>query len=268
MKNVILNNGLEMPVIGCGINTFGKVNNSYHEKLRGDTVEVDMAIDNGYRHFDTAQAYRNEEVLGESIAKSGIVREEFFITTKLNTFEGYKGQDWLRSEVEKSLNKLRTEFVDMFLIHNPWDNPVEMAEAWSLLEEYYNDGTFKAIGVSNFSKKDLEIILGSCQVVPAVNQIESHVSHWNDDLIAYNTEKEIKTTAWSPLRGLSDSSRKVLGDIGDKYGKTFAQVILRYQIERDVIVIPKSHNKERQAQNLDVFDFVLSNDDRERIARL
>ena len=115
-----------MPIIGSGTNTFGKVNNSYDGKLRGDTIEVDMAIDNGYRHFDTAQAYRNEEVLGQSIGKSGVAREDFFITTKLNTFAGYHGKEWVQSEIEKSLIKLKTDYVDLFLIHTPWDNPEEI----------------------------------------------------------------------------------------------------------------------------------------------
>ena len=268
MIYVKLNNGVEIPIVGCGTNTFGKINNNYNEALRGDTAEVDMAINNGYRHFDTAQLYRNEEILGEGIKKSGIAREDFFITTKLNTIAGYYGKDWVQTEIEKSLDKLKTDYVDLFLIHRPWDNPEEMTEAWSLLEEFYNDGIFKAIGVSNFAAEDLRVIFDSCTVKPAVSQIESHAGLWNDDLISYNTDNDIRTTAWSPLKGLTEYSGLIVDEIGDKHGKTFAQVILRYQIERGVIVIPKSHNKERQAQSLDIFDFELSCDDRERIMRL
>lgn len=268
MKHLHLNNGIKIPIVGSGTNTFGKENKRYDGELTGDTTEIDMAIKNGYRHFDTAQAYRNEEVLGASIEKSGIAREDFFITTKLNTFAGYHGKDWVLSEIEKSLKKLKTDYIDLFLIHTPWDTSEEIIEAWSLLGEHYNKGTFKAIGVSNFTKKDLDLILGSCQIIPAVNQIESHAGHWNDELITYNTNNNIKTTAWSPLKGLTDQSKMVLDEIGSKYGKTFAQVILRYQIERDVIVIPKSHNKERQAQSLDIFDFELSSDERGLIAKI
>ena len=136
------------------------------------------------------------------------------------------------------------------------------------MEDYYNRGVFKTIGVSNFTKEHLDLLLKNGKIKPAVNQIASYVGKWNEELIAYNKGNGIATVAWSPLRGIDENAKQVLEEIGDQYGKTFAQVVLRYQIERDVIVIPKSHNKDRQAQSLDIFDFELSENDRERIAAL
>lgn len=268
MKYIKLNNDVEISVVGSGTNTYGKEGNQFSGALRGDTQEVDWAIENGYRHFDSAQLYVNEEVVGKGIKKSSLPREDFFITTKLNTREGYKGADWVHAEIERSLKKLETDYVDLFLIHFPWDNPDEMLETWTILEDYYNRGVFKSIGVSNFEKEHLNLLLEKGNIKPAVNQIKSQVGHWNDELIAYNKNHGIATVAWSPLRGTDEKAMQVLEEIGEEYGKTYAQVILRYQIERDVIVIPKSHNKDRQAQSLDIFDFELTKTDRERIAAL
>ncbi|MBD7984886.1 aldo/keto reductase [Sporosarcina sp. Sa2YVA2] len=268
MKERTLNNGIAIPIVGSGTNTYGKEGNQYRGALRGDTQEIDWAIENGYRHLDCAQAYNNEEVVGEGIRKSFVPREEFFITTKLNTFEGCGGADWARAEIDKSLEKLQTDYVDLFLLHAPWDQDAEMLEAWRILEDYYNRGVFKSIGVSNFKKEHLDLLLEKSNVPPAVNQIKSQVGHWNEDLIAYDKMHGIATVAWSPLGGIDEKARKVLDEIGQPYGKTYAQVVLRYQIERDVIVIPKSHNQERQAQSLDIFDFELTASDRDRIAEL
>lgn len=268
MKSIPLNNGIEIPIVGCGTNTYGKEGNQYSGALRGDTQEIDWAIENGYRHFDSAQLYLNEEVVGNGLKKSTLPREDFFITTKLNTFEGFHGADWAHAEIEKSLEKLQTDYIDLFLIHKPWDHHAEILEAWSILEDYYNRGVFKSIGVSNFEKEHLDIILEKGNIKPAVNQIKSQVGNWNEELIAYNKHHDIATVAWSPLRGIDENAKQVLEEIGNQYGKTSAQVVLRYQIERDVIVIPKSHNKDRQAQSLDIFDFELSAIDHERIAAL
>jgi len=268
LETITLNNDIKIPIIGSGTNTYGKEGNEYRGALRGDTQEVDWAIENGYRHFDTAQVYNNEEVLGQAIANSSLPREDFFITTKLNTFEGFAGADWAHAEIEKSMEKLQTDTIDLFLLHNPWDNPAEMLEAWRILEDYYKRGVFKAIGVSNFTREHLDALLDGAAVRPAVNQIKSQVGTWNEALIAYNKKNDIATVAWSPLGGIDEQAKQTLEEIGNQYGKTFAQVVLRYNIERNVIVIPKSHNKERQAQSLAIFDFALTENDRERISRL
>ena len=268
MRKITLNNGVAMPIIGSGTNTYGKEGNEYGGALRGDTQEIDWAIDNGYRHFDSAQVYNNEEVLGQGIANSSVPREDFFITTKLNTFKGFAGADWAHAEIEKSLQKLQTDTIDLFLLHSPWDNPAEMVEAWGILEDYYERGVFKSIGVSNFTEADLDVLLEKGTVRPAANQIKSQVGTWNDALIAYNKKNTIETVAWSPLGGIDEHAQQILEEIGKQYGKTYAQVVLRYNIERNVAVIPKSHNPERQAQSLAIFDFELTANDRERISNL
>src|SRR5699024_7976830 len=151
-----------------------------------------------------------------------------------------------------------------FLIHFPWDNLEEIFEVWTILEDYYNRGMFKSIGVSNFEEKHLEGILQHGKIKPVVNQIESHVGKWNEELIAYNKKNDKVTVAWSPLGGINEDAKKVLQEIGDQYGKTYAQVVLRYQIEQGIVVIPKSHNKDRQAQSVEIFDFELTETDHER----
>ncbi len=133
MQYVELNNGLRMPMVGSGTNTFGKVDNDFSKELRGDSLEVDLAVENGFRHFDSAQMYRNEAMLGQGLKKSGIAREDFFITTKLNTFDGFAGEQWAHEEIAKSLEKLQTDYVDLLLIHEPWDNEDEMVRAWQIL---------------------------------------------------------------------------------------------------------------------------------------
>lgn len=268
MENIQLNNGINMPIVGSGSNTFGKEGNSFSGELRKDTQEVDWAIENGYHHFDSAQIYGNETVIGKGLKKSDLPRDDFFITTKLNTMNGFGGEEWARNAIETSLDHLETDYVDLFLIHFPWDNDDEILEAWKILEDYYNRGVFKAIGVSNFKQKHLDIILNKGDVKPAANQIESHIGKWNDELIAYNKEQDIATIAWGPLSEANGESRQVLEEIAEQYGKTYTQVVLRYQIERGVSVIPKSHDKNHQAQSIDLFDFQLSETDRKRIASL
>ena len=267
MKHIELNNGIAMPVIGAGTNTYGKEGNAYQGALTGDTTEVRWAIENGYRHFDTAQSYRNEKVLGDGIKASGLPRKEFFIVTKLRRLEDVSDlKSWVQGEIKASLERLQTSYVDQFLIHHPWDNDAEMVEVWKILEAYYERGSFRSIGVSNFDQRQLRLIMDEGTVPPAANQIASNPDSWNDELIRYHEANNIATVAWSPLRGVG--SHKVLDAIGQRYGKTAAQVVLRYQVQRDVIVIPKSHNKERQAQSLDVFDFELTAEECEQLRSL
>lgn len=271
MEFVKLNNGVEMPILGTGTNTFGMIDNKYQGGLSGKAEEVVWAVENGYEHFDTAQTYGTEGVVAQGIRESGKNREDFFITTKLDSKEGrYHGVEYAHEAIKKSLELLDTDYIDLFLIHWPWDNQDEMVEAWKILEEYYDKGVFKAIGVSNFQREDLDLILEHGNVVPAANQIESHMGHWNDELIAYNQEKGIQTIAWSPLRGIKNESEgfSTLEEVAQAHGKTPAQVVLRYQIQRGVAVIPKSHNKGRQATNIDVFDFELTDEEMEKVSKL
>ena len=266
MFDKILVNNYEMPIVGSGTNTFGKVGNAYTNPLRGDTKEVVMAIQNGYRHLDTAQSYRTEGVVGKGIAKSGTPRSEFFITTKLATRNGYQGDDWAHAEIQKSLKSLQTDYIDQFLIHHPMTDD-EILAAWKILEEYYKKGVFKSIGVSNFKEDQLKLILDHATVPPHANQIESHLGKWQHDLIAFHNTHNIATTAWSPLKNI-DQPSKQLSAIAEKYGKTIEQIVLRYQIQRGVIVIPKSHNKDRQAQPLNIFDFQLTEEETTQISKM
>ncbi len=268
MKEVKTNSGISIPIVGSGTNTFGKVDNDYQGELTGSTKEMEWAIESGYRHFDAAQNYRNEEIIGRALYNSDLEREAFFITTKLKKAPDYLGKGWMEQQIEESLYNFRTEYIDLFLIHAPFDKREDNIEAWKALEGYLEEGIFKAIGVSNFEREDLDLILDKATVPPAVNQIESHVGKWNEDLIDYHKNNDILTTAWSPLAGMEGEAQATLEEIGRSYDKSAAQVVLRYQVERDVIVIPKSHNKEHQAESLDIFDFELSETDKEKIRAL
>lgn len=269
MKTIKLNTGIEIPVIGSGTNTFGKDNHDYMATINNDTTELVSAIDLGYRHFDTAISYRNEAVVAKAIAESGLDRSEFFITSKLPGEPDYTAdEEAVRKGVEQSLAALNTDYLDLYLIHHPWDNLAELLATWQVLEDYVEKGSLKAIGVSNFNQEQLGYLLTHGRIKPAVNQIESHPGKWHDAIIDYSLKEGVVPEAWGPLSRVSDQARETLTTIGNDYGKTWAQVILRYQLERGVIVIPKSHDKHRQALNLELFDFNLTDEQKVIIAAL
>lgn len=269
MQTIKLNTGIEIPIIGSGTNTFSKVNHDYKGEINDDTTELQNAISLGYRHIDTAISYRNEEVVGKAIRESGINRSEFLLTSKIPGTEAYyKNDDTVRHGVEASLKALDTDYIDLYLIHHPWEDLDGIVRVWRILEEYVDHGTLKAIGVSNFKEKELTYLTEQARIKPAVNQIESHPGHWNADLIATSAKLNVIPEAWGPLTKIADKAKTTLNKIGEKYNKTWAQTILRYQIEQDVIVIPKSHNKEHQVQNLDIFNFELTEEDHQLISQL
>lgn len=269
METVTLTGGVEMPIVGTGTNTYGKENNKYDGIITGDTGELESAIAAGYRHFDTAISYRNEAVVGDAWAKSGINRKNFFITSKIPGRPEYVGTDEaVHNAVKSSLSALKTDYIDLYLIHHPWEDLDEMVYVWKILENYVDEGILKAIGVSNFDENQLQFLLDHARIKPAVNQIQSHPGHWNHDIIEFCQDKGCVPVAWGPLSRVTEEAREKLAAIGEKYGKTWAQVALRYQIERGVVVIPKSHDSNRQAQNLAIFDFVLSDDDKKIISQL
>ncbi|GIN74568.1 aldo/keto reductase [Bacillus sp. J14TS2] len=269
MEFVTLSMGSTLPIVGSGTNTFGKVDRNYMGEINGDTTELKDAITLGYRHFDTAISYRNEAVVGKAVKESGLPRSEFFLTTKIPGKEEYTANEAaVRRGVEESLAALDTSYIDLYLIHHPWDNLAEIPGVWRVLEEYVDQGILKEIGVSNFDEKELGHLLEHARIRPAVNQIESHPGKWNDGIISYSLENQVIPEAWGPLTRVSDEAQEALSAIGTNYNKTWAQIILRYQIERGVVVIPKSHNKERQALNLEIFDFELTEDERKIIASL
>lgn len=267
METVTLNTEVKLPIVGSGTNTFGKVDNNYTGEINGDTSEILAAIHSGYRHFDTAISYRNESVLGKALQESGKDRSEFFITSKIPGKDYSANEDAVKKGVEQSLQALNTDYIDLYLIHHPWDDLEAMLSMWRVLEDYVDKGTLKAIGVSNFNEKELGYIIENGRIKPAVNQVESHPGNWNDDIINYSLEHQVVPEAWGPLKGTSDESKETLNKVGKKYDKTWAQVVLRYQIERGVVVIPKSHSQERQQQNLAVLDFELEDDDKQLISQ-
>lgn len=268
MKYIKLNNNLEIPLIGIGTNTFGKVDNQYAAEINYDTKELDTAIQVGYRLLDTAIAYRNEEVIGLAVEKSGIKRSDFILITKLPGQVGYIQKNEIIDAVNQSLKNLKTNYIDILLMHHPWDNNEEMLSVYQVLEEFVKKGIIKTIGVSNFNNEQLKYILDHCQIKPAINQIASYPGHWQDDLIEFNQTNGIVVQAWSPLNRVTFEMKNILQDIGKKHDKTWAQVILNYQVRRGVVVIPKSHRLEGQKENLDIFDFELSPEDINRIKNL
>lgn len=269
MRTIELNTGIQIPVIGSGTNTFGKENKAYQGAINGDTTELAAAIKAGYRHFDTAISYRNEAVVGKAIKESGLDRSEFFITSKIpGTPEYTKDAAAVKSAVESSVSALQTETIDLYLIHHPWDNLEEIAAVWAVLETYVDRGIIKAIGVSNFQEKELAYLLDNSRIKPAVNQVESHPGKWNDGIIGYSLAHHVVPEAWGPLSRISDNAKEQLAAIGAHHQKSWSQVVLRYQIERGVVVIPKSHAVEHQAANLALFDFSLTEEEKDIIKGL
>lgn len=256
IPSVTLNNGLEMPMLGFGTNT-----------LRGEigVRSVADAISAGYRLIDTAHIYGNEESVGEGIKQSGINREELFVTSKLWVDDA--GYESTKKAFQTSLNKLGLEYLDLYLIHRPRG---DVKGTWKAMEELYKEGKIKAIGVSNFGPAQLEELMGYAKIKPAVNQIESHVFFQQGNSYEYLKKSGIQMEAWSPFAAGRNNvfNNRTLANIGEKYGKSNAQVSLRWQYQRGIIAIPRSKQKAHMIENLDIFDFELSRSDMEAIAKL
>ena len=256
MKKITLNNGVEMPQLGYGV---FQVSPEECERCVSDAISV------GYRSIDTAQIYQNEEGVGNAVKKSGIDRKEFFLTTKI--WASNFGYEKAKLSIDKSLGKLQTDYIDLLLIHQPIN---DYYGAYRAMEEAYKEGKIRAIGVSNFYADRYLDLAHFVEVKPAVNQVETHVFHQQRELQEIMKKHDTKLMSWGPLaEGKNDFfNNPVLKKIGEKYGKSVAQVALRYLFENDVILIPKSANKDRMAQNIDIFDFQLSAEDREIISQM
>ena len=256
MEYVTLSNGVKMPILGYGVY---QVTKDECERCVSDALRA------GYRHIDTAQSYFNEEEVGNAIAASGIPREELFITTKV--WVEHYGYDACRASVLESLRKLKTDYIDLMLLHQPFS---DYYGAWRALEDLYKEGKLKAIGVSNFYPDRLVDICSFSRIKPMVNQVETHVLNQQTEARKWMDKYSVQIEAWAPFGegrgGLFQN--EVLAGIGAKYGKTTAQVMLRWHIQRGVVVIPKSTHYERMVQNFDVFDFTLSDEDMAAIADL
>lgn len=256
-STITLNNGSVIPQVGLGV----------FQTPDGETTvnAVQTALETGYRHIDTAMIYRNETSVGEGIRRAGVPRDDFFLTTKLwnDDIRAHRGLN----AFQESLDRLGLDYVDLYLIHWPADG---WQQAWDDLQEIYASGHAKAIGVSNFQQHHIEELLNNSDVVPAVDQIESSPQFTNQELIDFLTTKGIHTEAWSPLGGTGGNllGNPILAEIGAKYGKSAAQVVIRWHIQRGVVVLPKSTHAERIKQNFDVFDFNLSPEDMAAITSL
>ncbi|MYL40373.1 aldo/keto reductase [Virgibacillus salexigens] len=253
---ITLNNNVKMPGFGLGV----------YKVEDGSTVKdaVKNAIIHGYRSIDTASFYDNETGVGEAIQESGIPREELFITTKVwNDQQGYGNT---RKAFHHSMERLGLKFLDLYLIH--WPVKGLYKDTWMAMEKLYKEGKIRAIGVSNFHQHHLENLMDGCMIKPAVNQVEYHPHLTQQALHAFCKKHDIQLEAWSPLKrgGLVDEP--VLKQIGEKYNKTAAQVILRWDIQNEVITIPKSTKEHRIIENASIFDFTLTKEEMKQITNL
>ena len=255
----MLNNGRTIPQFGFGV----------FQITPADTAEaVTRALAAGYRHIDTAEMYGNEKEVGTAIAKSGLDRADVFVTSKLNN--GFHRPDDARLAFDESLDALGFDYLDLFLIH--WPLPTrydgDYVSTWQALEEFYRDGRARSIGVSNFQPHHLRRLHGECEITPAINQIEIHPYLTQNEVRAFCAEHQIAVEAWSPLaQGLVLDDPTIVS-IAKQAGKTPAQVVLRWHIERGDIVFPKSVTPARIRENIDIFDFELSGEDVEAITAL
>ncbi len=257
MKTVTLNNGVEMPILGYGV---FQIPDQYEcEKT------VLEAIESGYRLIDTAASYMNEAAVGNAIVKSRVPRKELFITTKLWVQDS--GYEKTKKAVEKSLNKLQLDYLDLYLIHQPYG---DVHGSWRAMEELYKEGKIRAIGVSNFQPDRVMDIITFNKVVPAVNQIETHPFNQQIETQKFLTENKVQTESWGPFAEGRNNlfQNELLLSIAAKHNKSLAQVVLRWLTQRGVVAIPKSVNKNRIEENFHIFDFELSTEDMESIATL
>ncbi len=256
IPSVTLNNGVQMPILGFGV---------FQIPAEQTEQAVTDALEAGYRSLDTAAAYHNEEAVGAAIAKSGIPREELFVTTKLWVQDA--GQEPTKRAFDASLKRLGLDHVDLYLIHQPYG---DVYGSWRAMQTLVQERMVRAIGVANFHSDRLVDLIEHNEITPAVNQIETHPFYQRAADQAIMAERGVQIESWGPFaEGKNDLfTNPVLTQIGGAYGKSAAQVVLRWLIQRDVVVIPKSVRPERMAQNIDVFDFELTGEQMDQIAAL
>ena len=256
MEYVTLSNGVKMPQLGYGVY---QVTNEECARCVREAISV------GYRAIDTAQSYHNEDAVGEAVASCGVPRDELFLTTKIWISNG--GYEKAKASIDESLRKLGTDYVDLLLIHQPFN---DYYGTWRAMEDAYKAGKVRAIGVSNFCPDRLIDLCRFVDIKPMVNQVETHVFNQQRQAHEVMVKYGVQHESWGPFaEGRKDFfTNPVLVEVGQKYGKSSAQVALRYLLQRDVVVIPKSTHKERMIQNLDVFDFALDDQDMAAIEAL
>lgn len=253
-----LNNGIEIPQIGAGTWT-----------LKGDTAinNVRLALQAGFRHIDTAQMYENEEEVGTGIVRSGIAREEIFLATKVNTVVMRNGKEAVRKSIEESIKKLKTDYLDLLLIHWPVKDCVN--DTWAIMEEMVKEGKIRSLGVSNFNRHHLEDLFHNSTIRPVINQIEVHPLMSQVENIEYNHSLGIQVEAWGPFgQGNIDiTGLPTLKELAKKYGKTTSQIVLRWIVQRGLITIPRC-KPNHFAENLEILKFSLEQEDMEAINSL
>jgi len=257
IPKVKLNNGVEMPLLGFGVFQVSDPNEC--ERSVYDAIQV------GYRLIDTAASYLNETAVGNGLKRSGVPRNELFITTKLWIQDA--GYDKTKKAFEKSLKKLRLDYLDLYLIHQPYN---DVHGAWRAMEELYREGKTRAIGISNFHPDRVMDIISFHEIVPAVNQIETHPFHQQIETQNFLRENRIQHESWGPFAEGKNNlfKNELLASIGKKYDKSIAQVVVRWLTQRGVVAIPKSVRKERMEENLNIFDFKLADEDMRQIQTL
>jgi 2,5-diketo-D-gluconate reductase A len=253
-----LNNNIEIPQIGVGTWT-----------LRGETARLNvcLALEAGFRHIDTAQMYENEAEVGQGILDSGVPRQEIFVTTKVNTSVMRRGVQAVRESIDESLTKLKTDYIDLLLIHWPVKDCVK--DTWQVMEDYVRKGAIKSIGVSNFNHRHLDDLLTYAEIRPVINQIEVHPFMTQEDNIAYNRQLGIQVEAWGPF-GQGDIDvvgHPLLQSLATKYHKTASQIVLRWIVQRGLITIPRA-KPNHFAENLEIMTFSLSDEDMQAISGL
>lgn len=257
MKKVKLNNGIEMPILGFGVYQIPE-----YEQCKKAVLD---AIEVGYRSFDTAQAYNNEEAVGDAIKESNIPREEFFITSKIWVSNG--GYEKAKASITETLGKMKLTYIDLMLIHQPFN---DYYGSYRALEEGYKTGIIKAIGVSNFYPDRYIDLINFTEIIPAINQVETHVFNQQSRSIEIMKKYGTQIESWGPFaEGKNDFfDNEILKTIGQKHGKSVAQVALHFLVQKDIVVIPKSTHKERMKENFEIFDFQLSDEDTKTIEAL
>ncbi len=257
MRKVKLNNGIEMPILGFGVYQI-------EDQVLCEQCVYD-AIEAGYRSIDTAAAYGNEEAVGRAIKCSGVPREDLFITTKLWISDA--GYDKAKKAFEASMKRLQLDYLDLYLIHQPFN---DYYGAWRAMEELYKEGSIRSIGVSNFMPDRLVDLILHNEITPAVNQVETNPFYQQIEAEAFMQEKGVQIESWAPFAEGKNNmfQNETLAAIASKYGKSIAQVVLRWLIQRNIVVIPKSIRKERIIENFNVFDFELTKEDMKKIAAL